>query len=77
MRPLRSVRIKVGQAWRNVGHKEAHRTFSLFVSAPIFTGEQKEDAKAASLVVQLLDRLIVKRPRGIVISTVARVNVLW
>ena len=54
----RAIGIKIRQAWRNVRHKEPHRALSLFAGAPIFAGEQKEDAKATDLVVKVLDPVI-------------------
>jgi hypothetical protein len=68
------------QDWPNLahfGHNEPHRTLSPFASTPIFASKQKQDAKAADLVVQILDRPIVKSLRGITISAVAPVKVLW
>ena len=73
---MTSVGIKIGQALRNLAHKRASSNALAVASAPIFAGKQKQDAKATNLVIEILDCLMVKSLRVIMISAVARVKIL-
>jgi len=74
---MASVGIKIGQALRNFAHKRASSNALAGSRVPQFLpASQKQDAKATNLVVEILDRLMVKSLRGIIISAVARVKIV-